>query len=67
MPILPIDAGRYGTSEMKDIFDDQKKITYQLEIEGAVAKSQSEIGMIPKSAAQNIAKMAKLNKTQMRE
>lgn len=58
MPILPIDAGRYGTNEIKEIFDDQKKITYQLEIEAAVAKSQSEIGLIPKSAAQNIAQMA---------
>ena len=58
MPILPIDAGRYGTKEMKEIFDDQKKIMYQLEIEAAVAKSQSEIGIVPKSAAQNIAQMA---------
>lgn len=50
MPILPIDGGRYGTEEMKEIFDDQKKISYQLEIEAAVALSQSEIKMIPKDA-----------------
>jgi adenylosuccinate lyase len=62
MPILPIDAGRYGTNEMKEIFDDQKKIRYQLEIEAAVAKSQSEIGMIPKNSAQNIAQMARSGK-----
>ncbi len=62
MPILPIDAGRYGTDVMKEIFDDQKKISYQLEIEAAVAQSQSEIGMIPKSAAQNIAQMARSGK-----
>jgi adenylosuccinate lyase len=62
MPILPIDAGRYGTDAMKEIFDDQKKIAYQLEIEAAVAQSQSEIGMIPKSAAQNIAQMARSGK-----
>ncbi|MGI0074014.1 MAG: adenylosuccinate lyase [Nitrosotalea sp.] len=62
MPILPIDAGRYGTDEMKEIFDDQKKIRYQLEIEAAVAKSQSEIGMIPKNSAQNIAQMARSGK-----
>lgn len=62
MPILPIDAGRYGTEAMKQVFDDQKKISYQLEIEAAVAQSQSEIGMIPKSAAQNIAQMARSGK-----
>ncbi|MFZ1076387.1 MAG: adenylosuccinate lyase [Nitrosotalea sp.] len=62
MPILPIDAGRYGTDAMKEVFDDQKKILYQLEIEAAVAQSQSEIGMIPKSAAQNIAQMARSGK-----
>jgi adenylosuccinate lyase len=62
MTIFPIDAGRYGTHEMKEIFDDQKKIMYQLEIEAAVAKSQSEIGMISKSSAQNIAKMARSGK-----
>lgn len=62
MPILPIDAGRYGTDVMKEIFDDQKKISYQLEIEAAVAQSQSEIGMIPKSAAQNILQMARSGK-----
>ncbi|MDE1765771.1 MAG: adenylosuccinate lyase [Thaumarchaeota archaeon] len=58
MPILPIDSGRYGTDAMKEIFDDRKKITYQLEIEAAVARSQSEINMIPKSAAQNISSIA---------
>jgi adenylosuccinate lyase len=62
MPILPIDSGRYGTDAMKEIFDDQKKISYQLEIEAAVAQSQSEIGMIPKSVAQNIAQMARSGK-----
>ncbi|MGQ0771461.1 MAG: adenylosuccinate lyase [Nitrososphaerota archaeon] len=54
MPILPIDSGRYGTPQMLAIFDDQKKIEYQLQIEGAAAISQGEIGLIPKSAAQNI-------------
>ncbi len=62
MPILPIDSGRYGTEAMKEIFNDQKKISYQLEIEAAVALSQSEINMIPKSAARNIAQMARSKK-----
>jgi len=62
MPILPIDGGRYGTKEMREIFDEQKKIHYQLEIEATAAESQSEIGVIPRAAAQNIAKMARSGK-----
>ncbi len=49
LAILPIDSGRYGTKEMIEIFSEQKKINYQLEIEGAAAISQSEIGIIPKT------------------
>lgn len=54
MAILPIDSGRYGTKEMMDIFSEQKKVNYQLEIEGAAALSQSEIGIIPKSVGKTI-------------
>lgn len=62
MAILPIDSGRYGTKEMLQIFDEQQKINYQLDIEGAAAISQSEIGMIPKDAAKNIFQNAKSRK-----
>ncbi|MFB5609654.1 MAG: adenylosuccinate lyase, partial [Nitrosarchaeum sp.] len=54
MAILPIDSGRYGTKEMMDIFSEQKKVNYQLEIEGAAALSQSEIGIIPKTVGKII-------------
>ena len=50
MAILPIDNGRYGTKEMMEIFSEQKKVDYQLEIEGAAAIAQSEIGIISKKA-----------------
>ena len=62
MSILPIDTGRYGTKEMLDLFREQKKIDYQLEIEAAAALSQSEIGLIPKAIAKDIAKTAKSGK-----
>ena len=62
MSILPIDSGRYGTKEMTNIFREQTKINYQLEIEGATAISQSEIGMIPKSVGQNILKTSRSGK-----
>lgn len=54
MAILPIDSGRYGTKEMMDIFSEQKKVNYQLEIEGAAAISQSEIGIISKKVGKTI-------------
>ena len=62
MSILPIDTGRYGTKEMLDLFREQKKIDYQLEIEAAAALSQSEIGLISKSIAKDIARAAKSGK-----
>ena len=58
LAILPIDSGRYGTREMMEIFSEQKKINYQLEIEGAAAVSQSEIGVIPKAVGKKILKAA---------
>lgn len=62
MAILPIDSGRYGTKEMTRVFSEQKKIDYQLEIEGAAAVSQSSIGMIPKGIGKKILLAAKSGK-----
>jgi adenylosuccinate lyase len=59
VPILPIDGGRYGTKEMLTVFNEQKKIDYQIQIEGAAALTQGQIELIPKSAAQNIFSVAK--------
>ena len=54
MAILPIDSGRYGTPEMRKIFEEQNKIDCQLSIEAAVALGQASIGMIPEEAAAEI-------------
>ena len=62
MAILPIDSGRYGTKEMLAIFSEQKKIDYQLEIEAAAALSQSEIKLISRNIANDIAKNARSGK-----
>ena len=62
MAILPIDSGRYGTKEMLEIFGEQKKVDYQLQIEAAAALSQSEINLIPKSIAKDIARVARSGK-----
>lgn len=58
MAILPIDSGRYGTAEMLAIFDEQRRVDYQIQIEGAVASAQGVLDIIPQEAAQNIAKVA---------
>jgi len=62
LSILPIDSGRYGTKEMLEIFREQNKINYQLEIEGATAVAQSEIGLIPKNVGKIILMAAKSGK-----
>lgn len=58
MPILPIDSGRYGSKEMRSIFEDQTRLRYQLSFEAAVAESQAKLKMIPASAAADISRTA---------
>ncbi len=62
MPILPIDSGRYGGKQMREIFEDAKRLQYQLDFEAAVAQAQAQIGMIPAEAAREIAKGARSGK-----
>lgn len=58
MPILPIDTGRYGTPEMLRIFEEENYIQKMLDVEAALAWAQSEVGEIPKEAAEKIIEMA---------
>ena len=58
LPILPIDTGRYGSSEMRAIFDEESKLQKWLDVEAAVARAQASVGDIPKEAAAEIAKNA---------
>ena len=62
MPILPIDSGRYGTKEMKDIFEEDRKLNYELIFESAVASAQAELSIIPKNAYKNIEEVVSSNK-----
>ena len=59
---LPIDFKRYGTPVMLKDFDEQKKIDYQLQIEGAVAISQASLKIIPKKSGQAILSASKSGK-----
>jgi adenylosuccinate lyase len=62
VPILPIDSGRYGSKEMREIFEDERRLQYQLDFEATVAQAQAKIGMIPADAARDIAKGARSGK-----
>jgi adenylosuccinate lyase len=59
MPILPIDSGRYGSKEMREIFEEKKKLKYQLDFEAEVALAQAQIKLIPSAAAVDISKIAR--------
>jgi adenylosuccinate lyase len=62
MAILPIDTCRYGSPEIKRIFEEGNRLHYQLEFEGAVAKAQAQINMIPTAVAKEIVKIANSDK-----
>jgi adenylosuccinate lyase len=62
MPILPIDSGRYGSKDMRNIFEDESRLRRQLEFEAAVARAQAKIGMIPETTAKEIERAATAGK-----
>ncbi|MFL6460235.1 MAG: adenylosuccinate lyase, partial [Nitrososphaeraceae archaeon] len=59
MPILPIDSGRYGSREIREIFEEKKRLDYQLEFEAAVAMAQAKVNIIPSDACDEIVKETK--------
>ena len=66
MPILPIDSGRYGSNEIKKIFDEENRLRYQLDFEAEVALSQGKLNLIPLNASKEISKVARSNKITMK-
>ena len=58
LPILPIDSGRYGSLEMRRIFDEENKLQKWLDVEAAISAAQAYVGDIPKIAAEEIARNA---------
>ncbi len=58
MPILPIDTGRYGTAEMRRIFEEEMRIQKMLDVEAALAWAHAEVGNIPRKDAEKIVAMA---------
>jgi adenylosuccinate lyase len=58
MVICPIDSGRYGSPEMRRIFDEESRLSKMLSVEAAVAWAQAELGEIPREAAEEIGRKA---------
>lgn len=58
-PVCPIDY-RYGRKELKEIFGEQKRLQYLLDVEAALARAHAKVGNIPKSAADEITRKASI-------
>ena len=58
LPILPIDTGRYGTPEMRRIFEEENRLQKMLMVEAALAWAHGEVGDIPKRDAKKIVETA---------
>jgi adenylosuccinate lyase len=54
----PIETGRYGTAEMRRIFEEETRVQKMLDVEAALAWAHAEVGDIPRKDAEKIATMA---------
>jgi|SRR5208282_2685714 len=54
LPILPIDTGRYGSEEMRRVFEEDTRFQKMLDVEAALAQARAEVGDIPPQAAEDI-------------
>jgi adenylosuccinate lyase len=57
MAIHPIDY-RYGSQEMRNVFDEERKLEKMLLVEAALAETLAELGKIPKKSAEEITRKA---------
>jgi len=65
LPILPIDTGRYGTQEMRRVFDEENKLQRMLDVEAALAWAHGEVGNIPRKDAENIVRAASVKQVKL--
>jgi adenylosuccinate lyase len=57
----------FSTKELREIFEDKRIIQNWLDIEVALANTQAELGIIPKEAAEEITKKAKVENLNIAE
>ncbi|ACS90252.1 MAG TPA: adenylosuccinate lyase [Thermococcaceae archaeon] len=60
MAIHPIDY-RYGSEEMKRIWDEENKLQKLLDVEAALARAHAQLGNIPEESAKIISERANTN------
>ena len=60
MVICPIDSERYGSKEIRSIFDEEERLAQMLAIEAAAAWAQAQLNILPKRAAEEINRKASL-------
>jgi len=64
MPSTAFDSfylkDRYGSPEMRAIWDDRATIQRWLDVEAALAAAEAELGIVPRAAARDIARHAKV-------
>src|SRR5512136_717823 len=56
-PVCPLDY-RYGRKEIKNIFGEEQRLQYLLNVEAALARAHAKVGNIPESVADEITKKA---------
>lgn len=62
---MPIDTGRYGTPEMKRIFEEETRVQKMLDVEAALAWAHAEVGDIRKEDAEKIMAIALLKNVKL--
>lgn len=60
MSVHPIDY-RYGSDEMREIWEKESYLGYLLRVEAALAEAEAELGVVPRDAAEEIASKASLD------
>lgn len=63
MSIHPMEF-RYGTREMKAIWEEDFRLRCLFRVEAALAQAEEELGMIPPGAAEEIARAAEVTRPQ---
>jgi adenylosuccinate lyase len=61
LPVHPIET-RYGSGEMRSIFEVEARFQRMLDVEAALAKALAEVGSIPKGDAKIIARSASIER-----